>query len=147
MYLSNLITYIWERHTHIHTHIHTHTCNPSQPRTVWHTVYKIRILHAIGDGTQWCTCTTCNRGCFVYEYDSSLITRDVMGAHKFVNVLYICNRFEIDCTNSQGGDRPHFQNVPGLIVESHTSVPGWRRLQTHTHTHTFKSMHRCTYDA
>ena len=98
-------------------------------------MYTIRILHAIGDGTQWCT--TCNRGRFVYEYDSSLITRDVTGAHKvlsFVNVLYI--RFAIDCTNSQGGDCPPFQNVPGLIVECHTYVPGWRRLHTHTHTHT-----------
>ena len=45
---------------HTHTHTHTHTCNPSQPRTVWHTVYTIRILHAIRDGTLWCT--TCNRG-------------------------------------------------------------------------------------
>ena len=123
-----------------HTHTHTHTCNPSQPRTVWHTVYTIRILHAIGDGTPWCT--TCNRGRFVYEYDSSPITGDVTGAHKFSsfeNVLYI--RFAIDCTNSQGGDRPRFQNVPGLIVECHTYVPGWRQLQNHTHTHTCSDAH------
>ena len=121
--------------THTHTHTHTHTCNPSQPQTVWHTVYTIRILHAIGDRTLWCT--TCNRGRFVYEYDSSLITGDVTFAHKylsFVNVIYI--RFAIDCSNSQGGDHPRFQNVPGLNVECHTYVPGWRRLQTHTHTHT-----------
>ena len=115
-------------------HTHTHTCNPSQPRTVWHTVYTIRILHAIGDGTLWCT--TCNRGRFVYEYDSSLITGDVTGAHKFssfVNVLYI--RFAIDCTNSQGGDRPRFQNVPGLIVKCHTYVPvGGDYKPTHTHS-------------
>ena len=63
------------------------------------------------------------------------------------HTLYI--RSAIDCTNSQGGDRPRFQNVPCLIVECHTYVPGWRRLQpphppppththayTHTHTHT-----------
>ena len=65
----------------------------------------------------------------MYEYDSSLITGDVTGAHKFssfVNVLYI--RFAIDCTNSQGGDHPRFQNVPGLMVECDTYVPGWRRL-------------------
>ena len=122
--------------THTHTHTHTHTCNrsPNRGRWVWHTVYTIRILHAIGDGTLWCT--TCNRGRFVYEYDSSLITGDVKGAHKFssfVNIIYI--RFAIDCTNSQGGDRPRFQNVPGLNVECHTYVPSWRRLQTHTHTH------------
>ena len=103
------------------THTHTHTFNPSQPRTVWHTVYTIRILHAIGDGTLWST--TCNRGRFVY--DSSLITGDVTGAHKFssyVNVIYI--RFATVCTNSQGGDRPRFQNVPGLNVECHTYVLG-----------------------
>ena len=74
----------------------------------------------------------------MYEYDSSLITGDVTGAHKFssfVNVIYI--RFAIDCTNSQGGDSPRFQNVPGLNVECQTYVPGWRRLQiTHTCTHT-----------
>ena len=103
---------------------------------VWHTVYTIRILHAIGDGTLWCT--TCNRGCFVYEYDSSPITGDVMGAHKFssFNVIYI--RFVIDCTNSQVG------TVPGLILECHT-YPGWRRLQTHTHTRTGKHTHTHTH--
>ena len=127
-----------------HTHTHTHTCNPSQPRTEWHTVYTIRILHAIGDGTLWST--TCNRGRFVYEYDSSLITGDVTGAHKFssfVNVLY---KFDLQsiALNSQGGDRPRFQNVAGLIVDCHvTYVPGWRRLQTHTHTHTHPGMY-CT---
>ena len=71
----------------------------------------------------------------MYQYDSSLITGDVTGAHKylsFVNVIYI--RFAINCTNSQGGDRPRFQNIPGLILQCHTYIPGWRRLQTHTHT-------------
>ena len=43
-------------HTHTDTQcMYACTCNPSQPRTVWHTVYTIRILHAIGDGTLWCT--------------------------------------------------------------------------------------------
>ena len=119
-----------------HTHTHTHTCNPSQPRTVWHTVYTICILHAIGNGTLWCT--TCNRETLVYEYDSSLITRDVTGAHKFssfVNILYI--RFAIDCTNSGWGPslfskRPQSE----CRLECHTYIPGWRRLQTHTHTMT-----------
>ena len=122
----------------IHTHTHS---NPSQPRTVWHTVY-VRILHAIGDGTLWCT--TCNRGRFVYEYDSSLITGDVTGARKyssFVNVIYI--RFAIDCTNSQGGDRPRFQNVPGLIVECHTRprLEAITNSHIHTHTHTMNFSH------
>ena len=132
-------------HTRIHTYrgryrctqsgTDTHTCNPSQPRTVWHTVYTIRMLHAIGDGTLWCT--TCNRWRFVYEYDSSLITGDVTGAHKFssfVNVLYI--RFAIVCTNTKGGDHPRFLNVPGLIVVVSHLRPRLEVItNTNTHTH------------
>ena len=142
-------------HTRAHTHTHTHTrvfmYTDTSMHTETHTHTHTHMLvippnrgrYAIGDGTLWCT--TCNRGRFVYEYDSSLITGDVTGAHKFssfVNVLYI--RFAIDCTNSQGGDRhPHFNNVPGLIVKCHTYVPGWRWLQTHTHTlwHTHTQPH------
>ena len=126
-------------HTHIHIHINTHTYThihthilvipPNRGRydtQCIQSVYYMQsgtehydVQHAIGDAL------------------CSLITGNVTGAHKFssfVNVLYI--RFAIDCTNSQGGDRPRLQNVPGLIVECHTYVPGWRRLHTHTHTHT-----------
>ena len=79
----------------------------------------------------------------MYEYESSLITGDVTGhknfRHLLSNVIYI--RFATVCTNSQGGDRPRFQNVPGLNVECHTYIPGWRRLQTLSHTHTHKHKH------
>ena len=53
-----------------------------------------------------------------------------------------CIQFAIDCTNSQGGDRPRFQNVPGLIVECHTyihvHVRPWLEAITNPHTHTIQ---------
>ena len=122
--------------THTHTHMHTNThilvIPPNRRR------HDIQCVHATRDGKLWCT--TCNRGRFVYEYDSSLITGDVTGVHKFssfVNVLYI--RFAIDCTNSGWGPSPFSKRPRSDSRVSH--VPGWRRLQpppppTHTHTQT-----------
>ena len=113
----------------LHTHTHTHTCNPSQPRTVWHTVYTIRILHAIWVGTLWCK--TCNRERFVYEYDSLLITGDVTGAHKFssfFNEIYI--RFATDCTNSRGGDRPRSECS---VSHLRPRLEGITNAHAHTH--------------
>ena len=102
--------------TNTHTPMASHISNPRVYSFVvsigTHCGIAIRILHAIGNGTLWCT-HMLNRGRFVYEYDSSLITGDVTGAHKFlsfVNVLYI--RFAIDCTNSQGGTVPIFKTSP-----------------------------------
>ena len=120
---------------HCLTHTHTHILVIS-PNHGWYDTQCIQSVYYMQSWMEHYD-VTCNRGRFVYEYDSSLITGDVTGAQKFlsfVNVLYI--RFAIDCTTSQGGDRPRVSNVPGLIVECHTYVPGWRRLQTHTHTHT-----------
>ena len=79
------------------------------------------IPHTTGDGTP--RCTTRNRGRPVHEHDSPPTTGDATGAHKFplsVNALYI--RSAIDCTNSEGGDRPR------LMGPSHT----------HTHTRIMK---------
>ena len=156
LYILN-IPLLYATHTHIHnaftldTHIlldssyihryrkitspaHTHTLviPPNRGRYDTYTVYTIRILHAIGDGTLWCT--TCNRGRFVYETDSSLIT-GTLRVHTNFRHLWTYSTFDLQliALTLRGGDHPRIQNVPSLIVECHTYVPGWRRLQTHTH--------------
>ena len=96
-------------------------------------MYTIRHLHAIEDRTLGSP--TCNPGRFLYEF-SSLINRGRNELHKFfvnVNVIYI--RFAIDCTNSQGGDRPRSMNV----TVSHTRPT--HTLHTLTHTHTYIYTH------
>ena len=157
-YILN-IPLLYATHTCVHTHIHIyprHTCMldssyihryrkitspahthtlvipPNRGRYDTYTVYTIRILHAIGDGTLWCT--TCNRGRFVYETDSSLIT-GTLRVHTNFRHLWTYSTFDLQliALTLRGGDHPRIQNVPSLIVECHTYVPGWRRLQTHTH--------------
>ena len=96
------------------THTHILVIPPNRGQYDTQCIQSVYILHAIGDGTLWCTtCNTC-RGRFVYEYDSSLITGDVTGAHNFVsfviNVIYI--RLQLIALTLRVGTVPVFKTSP-----------------------------------